>query len=251
MTRPWLVTGLTGTLAPHVAHALQTQGHTVTGWDRHTTPADDSVAARAHLKALNPQGILHLALGSEAWAHALATHAHQHDLPFVFTSTAMVFHHHPDGPHHADDPTTAQDDYGQLKARTEHTIRTAHPHAVIARIGWQIHPTATGNNMTQQLQEQHDQHGVIRASRHWIPATSFMTDTAQALATLAHDGTSGTIHLDSNAHDALTFPELVRGLARHLNRDWEVEETDDYTHDQRLMDDTTRLPSLRERLGLN
>lgn len=251
MTRPWLVTGLTGTLAPHVAQALEAQGHTVIGWDRHTTPADDSAAARAHLHTLNPQGILHLALGSEAWAHALATHAHQHDLPFVFTSTAMVFHHHPGGPHHTGDPTTAHDDYGQLKARTEHAIRAAHPHTVIARIGWQIHPTATGNNMTQQLQAQHDQHGVIRASRHWTPATSFMTDTAQALATLAQDGTSGTIHLDSNAHDALTFPELVRGLARHLNRDWVVEETDDYTHDQRLMDDTTRLPSLRERLGLN
>ncbi|PIG99005.1 sugar nucleotide-binding protein [Deinococcus sp. UR1] len=250
MTRPWLVTGLTGTLAPHVAHALQAQGHTVTGWDRHTTPADDSPAAHAHLHTLNPQGILHLALGSETWAHALATHAHATGIPFVHTSTAMVYSAQAGGPHHPTQPTHPDSDYGHHKARTEHAIRNANPHAVIARIGWQIHPTATGNNMTQQLQAQHDQNGVIRASRHWTPATSFMTDTAHALATLAQDGTTGTVHLDSNAHDALTFPELVRGLARHLNRDWVVEETDDYTHDQRLVDDTTRLPSLRERLGL-
>ncbi|UBV41981.1 NAD(P)-dependent oxidoreductase [Deinococcus taeanensis] len=251
MTRPWLITGLTGTLAPHIAGALHAQGHAAAGWNRHVTPPDDSPAAHQHLHTLNPQGILHLALGTERWAHTLAAYAHERRIPFVFTSTAMVFHHQPNGPHHPGDPTTALDDYGQLKIRTEQVIRDANPRAVVARIGWQIHPTAPGNNMIQQLNAQHEQQGVIRASRQWIPATSFMTDTAQALVTLAQDGTTGTVHLDSNARDALTFPDLVRALARHLHRPWQVEETDEYSHDQRLSDPVRRLPGLRKRLGQN
>ena len=38
-------------------------------------PADGSPQARAHLEALDPAGILHLAIGSEAWAGLLAEHA--------------------------------------------------------------------------------------------------------------------------------------------------------------------------------
>lgn len=248
MTRPWLVTGLTGTLAPHVADVLRAQGHSVVGWNRHLVPADDSPHARAYLADTDPVGILHLAIGSEAWAGLLAGHAAQRALPLVFTSTVMVFHHDPDGPHRPGDPTTSQDGYGQLKIRSEDAIRAAYPGAVIARIGWQMHPAGKGNNMIRQLGEQQAEHGVIRASRLWLPACSFMTDTARALVTLAQGGAAGTVHLDSNAQDALSFAELVRALAQQLHLPWQVEETDDYRHDQRLVDDVQRMPGLRAAL---
>ncbi|PNY81052.1 sugar nucleotide-binding protein [Deinococcus koreensis] len=247
--RPWLITGLNGTLAPHVAAALQAQGHRAVGWNRQTTPPDDLHAAQVWLDTLQPRGIFHLAIGSEGWAGRLAAYAAQHGLPFVFTSTAMVFHHDPDGPHQPRDPRTAQDGYGQLKIRSEDAIVAANPDAVIARIGWQIHPDATGNNMVAQLGAQQREQGRIRASRHWIPACSFMDDTAAALVGLAQDASRGPVHLDSNANDALNFPDLVRALARQLGQPWQVEETEDYRHDQRLADGVERMPGLRGRLG--
>ncbi|PTA66894.1 sugar nucleotide-binding protein [Deinococcus arcticus] len=246
---PWLITGLNGTLAPHVAQVLRDQGHAVVGWNRHTTPPENAQAAEDLLKTTRPQGIFHLAIGSEAWAAQLARWAARAGVPLVLTSTAMVFHHDPDGPHHPQDPRTSQEGYGQLKIRTEDAVQAAHPGAVIARIGWQIDPGAQGNNMAAHLNAQQAQHGRIRASRHWIPACSFMADTAHALVALAQAGGAGPVHLDSNARDALPFPEVVRRLARTLGLPWEVEETDDYTHDQRLLDPAEHLPRLSRRLA--
>lgn len=246
---PWLITGLNGTLAPHVARVLGAQGQAVVAWDRHRTPPDDALAAGAFLAATRPQGIFHLAIGSEAWAAQLARHAADHGVPFVLTSTAMVFHHDPNGPHRPHDPRTSQEGYGQLKIRTEDAVQAANPHAVLARIGWQMDPGGQGNNMVAHLDAQQAEHGRIRASRHWIPACSFMADTARALVALAQEGAAGPVHLDSNAHDALPFPDVVRRLARTLERPWQVEETEDYHHDQRLLDATERLPRLSERLS--
>ena len=47
------------------------------------------------------------------------------DLPFLFTSTAMVFDHEPDGPHRPADPRTARDDYGRMKIASEDAVLAA------------------------------------------------------------------------------------------------------------------------------
>ncbi len=150
----------------------------------------------------------------------------------------------PDGPFRPEEAPTAKDDYGTYKARCEAAVRAAHPDAVVARIGWQADPDGLGNNMVAQLAAQAEAAGgTVRASRLWRPATSWMSDTAAALVGLALSGRTGTVHLDSNAADAWTFPEIIRYVARRTGHDWHIEEHDELDHDSRLVGDEDLMPS--------
>src|SRR5690606_13075011 len=128
--------------------------------------------------------------------------------PFLFTSTAMVFHHEPDGPYRPDDPRTARDEYGRYKARCEDAARAANPGAIVARIGWQISTRRGGNSMLEALHARARDEGVIRASTRWLPATSFLVDTAEALRDLLLRGVGGTYHLDGNAEARWDYHRL-------------------------------------------
>ena len=152
-TSPILITGLKGSLAPRAAQAARQRGYVVAAWDRSAVPPDVPAAGDAFLAQLQPHAILHLATGNEAWAEQLATYAAQQGIAFVFTSTAMVFDHVPDGPHAVDDARTAKDDYGRSKIRSEDAVLAANAAAMVARIGWQIDPEVVGNNMLRALDD--------------------------------------------------------------------------------------------------
>lgn len=244
-----LITGLGGTLAPVLGEAFAARGETVAGWDRGRVDPNDRAACEALLDELDPAVVCHFAMGAEAWAAALAAWCRAHSRPFLFTSTAMVFDRLPDGPHRVGDPRSAKDDYGRYKIRCEDAIRGASNAAIVARIGWQIGAARGGNNMLEALYRMAEVSGAVRASRAWIPACSFMRDTADALLTLLDRGEPGVFHLDANAHSALDFPTIARRLARLHHADWAIEITDDYLHDQRLPDSRVSLPPLTERLG--
>lgn len=239
-----LVTGLNGTLAPRLAEMAAAAGHEVAGWDRRAVDPDDEAASAAWLVALQPDAVAHLGMGSARFAGWLAAHCER----FVFTSTAMVFEHQPDGPHAVADARTARDDYGRYKIACEDAVTAASGTATIARIGWQIDPSRPGNNMLMALDDWQRRDGRVAASQAWTPACSFMADTAAALLALLEQPRPGVHHLDSNADEAWRFDELARALARAFQRDWKVEPHDDYRHDQRLVGGPTRLPPLSARL---
>jgi dTDP-4-dehydrorhamnose reductase len=255
-----LVTGLSGTLAPHVARALRSRGHEVLAWDRDALDpnAADAPAVHRHLESLGVSGICHLGMGAEQWAGAMAGFAAQRGMPFVFTSTAMVFDASSGGPHRVGDARTARDDYGRYKMRCEDAVLAANSSAAIARIGYQIDwDKPEGNNMVAHLLQQAAS-GPIRASVAWVPATSVMADTAAALADLVELARSkqgaGVHHLDSNASDAWTYPQIVAAVSRKLGVSWNVEVTREYVHDQRLLSDSARsdvvrIAGLASRLG--
>ncbi len=246
-----LVTGLSGTLAPRLAELATGQGWRVSGWDRRAVPADDGAAANAELQRLRPDAIAHLAIGSAAWAGLLARHARDRGIPMLFTSTAMVFDHDPDGPHDVAAPRNARDDYGRGKIECEDLVRAAHPQATIARLGWQIDPHANGNNMRAELDRWQARDGRIAASARWTPACSFMDDTGAALLGLLAGSPGATVHLDSNAVEAWTFDQVVNALKIHCDRDWVVESDRGdraYAHDQRLVGGGVALPPLSARL---
>jgi dTDP-4-dehydrorhamnose reductase len=243
-----LITGLGGTLAPALGAAFAARGETVAGWDRSRVDPEDRAAGEALLDELDPTAVCHLAMGPEAWAAALAGWCRTRRRPFLFTSTAMVFDQKPDGPHRVGDPRTAKDDYGRYKIRCEDAVRGASNAAIVARIGWQIGESRGGNNMLEALYRMAEVSGAVRASRAWIPACSFMHDTADALLTLLDRGEPGVFHLDANAHSALDFPTIARRLARRHHADWAIEVNDDYLHDQRLPDSRVQMPPLTERL---
>jgi len=245
-----LITGLTGTLGPKVADAARARGHDVMGWDRHAVPTDDAGPIRRHLDALRPAGIVHLALGAEIWAAELARFAADAGIPFLFTSTAMVFDADPDGPHAPGDARTAKDEYGRYKIRCEDAVLAANPAGMVARIGWQIDPDASGNNMLAHLDGWQRDRGVVEASRLWTPACSFMADTAEALLDLLAAPVAGTHHLDANAAEAHRFDRIVSALADAFSRDWHIQVTDSYRHDQRLTGGEHRIRPLSVRLPL-
>ncbi|MDR7267686.1 dTDP-4-dehydrorhamnose reductase [Pelomonas saccharophila] len=239
-----LITGLNGTLAPRLAEAARAAGHQVIAWDRATVNPDDEALSAAWLAAQAVDAVAHLGMGSARFAGFLAERCHN----LLFTSTAMVFDHKPDGPHDVADDRTARDDYGRYKIDCENAILLASETPVIARIGWQIDPTQPGNNMLMALDGWQQREGRVAASRAWTPACSFMSDTAAALLALIERPLPGVHHLDSNAAEAWRFDELARALARRFGRDWRVEANEDYHHDQRLVGGPSGLPPLSARL---
>ena len=249
-TAPILITGLKGSLAPRAAQAARQRGYAVAAWDRSAVPPDVPAAGDALLAQLQPRAILHLATGSEAWAGQLATYAAQQGIAFVFTSTAMVFDHVPDGPHAVDDARTAKDDYGRSKIRSEDAVLAANAAAMVARIGWQIDPEVVGNNMLRALDDWQLREGCVAASQAWRPACSFMTDTATALLDLIEQPQPGVHHLDSNAEEGHSFDRIVAALQTQYQRaHWQIRVHADYAHDQRLVGGAGRMPKLSERLG--
>jgi dTDP-4-dehydrorhamnose reductase len=244
-----LITGLNGTLGPRVADAAGRAGFQITGWNRDRVNADDADAATRWLQAERPAAIVHLALGSEGWAGRLARHAHEHRIPFLFSSSAMVFHHDPDGPHRIGNERTARDDYGRYKIRCEDTIRSANADAMIVRIGWQIGSVPVGNNMLRALDDWQAQEGHVQASRRWTPACSFVDQTAAAFVRLLRAPRPGTFHFDSNARGAYSFVQVVRALQATFGRTgWQIREHDDDVHDQRLLGDELDPPDLADAL---
>ncbi len=235
-----LLTGLSGTLAPKIAAHATRRGWRISGWDRHRIAPADTGACRAYLADIKPDAIAHLAMGEESWAGWLAAYAAEAGMPFVFTSSAMVFDHDPDGPHAPGDARTAKDDYGRYKIHCEDAVRAANPVATVLRIGWQIdadaHGRAHGNNMLAHLDEQQRRDGRIVASTLWRPACSFMEDTAEALLGLVERPVSGVVHIDGNAVEGPTFARIVAALKHEYAReDWMIVAEEGYRHDQRLV----------------
>ncbi|RZU02466.1 sugar nucleotide-binding protein [Rivibacter subsaxonicus] len=244
-----LVTGLNGTLAPRLAQAARAAGVDVIGWDRARINPDDIQATQRWLDATRAEAIAHLAMGSADWAARLAAHAAERAMPFVFTSTAMVFDHEPDGPHAPDSARNARDDYGRYKIACEDAVLCANPGATVARIGWQIDPSQPGNNMLMALDQWQARDGCVAASRAWRPACSFMADTAAALLALLQQPRAGVVHLDSNAAEAHSFVAIVAALKARFARDaWILREHEDYRHDQRLAGGARLVPPLSARL---
>mgnify|MGYP001188613819 CR=1 FL=1 len=249
MAQVTLISGLNGTVAPALREALEVAGRTCVGWDRSAVAPEDAERVGAHLDRLDPAAVCHLALGAEGWAAGLAAWCARRGRPFLFTSTAMVFDHEPDGPHHPGDQRTAKDEYGRYKIRCEDAVRAANPQAIVARIGWQIGRTRTGNHMLAALHGQAARGEAIRASTRWIPAASFLEDTAAALRGLLEAGQGGTWHLDGNAETAWDYLRLARALQARLgDPGWRIEPCEDYAHDQRLLDPRVQVTPLSRRL---
>jgi dTDP-4-dehydrorhamnose reductase len=245
-----LITGVNGTVAPVLVDAVRRDGAEVVAWDRAQVSTVDRDVMREFIDRTRPDWICHLAMGDEDWAGFLADHCQRNDIGFLFTSTGMVFDCAPDGPHRVGDERTAKDDYGRYKVRCEDAINAASSQAIIARFGWQIGTGRGGNNMVESLYEKMEGDGVIRPSRRWIPATSFMTDTCAALRELMERGEAGTFQLDSNSECALTFADIAEALKVKHGADWLIEPVDDYVHDQRLLETRISMPRLDERLSV-
>src|SRR5690606_29050618 len=99
-----LITGSRGTVGAALCAWLEQRGHQVIPWDRARVPVADDHAMEACVRAAAPDSVYHLAIApqpagrpDEPWlinyrgTGGLAWITRILDIPFVFTSTAMVF----------------------------------------------------------------------------------------------------------------------------------------------------------------
>lgn len=254
-----IVTGANGTVGQALMAALAAEGITAVSWNRHQIPVNDPEKMRAFLIEEQPDLLFHLAvltsptgmenedwLVNRAWPQELAKLTAELNIRFLFTSSVMVFTDNAKGPFTVDTPPDATEgSYGYGKLLAEQDILSINPNAVVARIGWQIGEAAGSNNMIDFLTKQMAENGEIRASSKWLPACSFLADTAVSLITLAKSG-QGLYLVDSNTK--WTFFQIVQALNKTHANPWQVTETADFVYDQRMQDARVDIPDLSNRL---
>ncbi len=236
MTPTAYVTGLTGTVAPFLVEALKTKGFTTGGHHIRVNEVQDISLSLADINLVQPTIIFHLALGPIAWAEALASYADQHDLPFVYVSTASVFDDNAAGPYHLSAQVNAKQGYGLYKYQCEQAVLKANPNAYVIRIGWQIDPQqrTNTNNMFRFFQDQINQQGKIVVSDQFYPSTSWLNDTSDALVNLTFDHPSGLYHLNGNTSDSLYT--IANKLNLQFKKNWIIEKNDTFKRNDVLLD---------------
>lgn len=261
-----LITGARGTVGLALTRELERLGAQVICWDRQQVGLDDYAQMEAFVAQIKPEVIFHLAIASSPtgrsgeswhvnvhWTHELAWIARQHNARFVFASTAMVFTDELPGPYTPQSIPDAAHGYGYEKLVAEQVCFKQHPSPIIARLGWQIsslHTPTLGNTMFAHLKDLYERSpdGHIRASTKWLPACSFLEDTVAALIALADLSTpSGIYMIDSNKR-GVTFAQLAGALAERFAQPWRITPTEEYIHDQRMLDPRVTLATLTERL---
>ena len=258
MARKALVTGARGTVGSALCAHLTARGHQVVAWPRDRIAPWDVAAMAPYLRGAAPDLAFHLAIASRStgtdhegwrvnveWAGALAGMCGELDIPFIFTSTAMVFSDQARGPFTRQASPDAREGYGYEKRMAEALVRDKNPAARIVRLGWQIGTAPGSNNMIDYLAARMTEHGEVRASTAWLPATSFLDDTAAVLADVV-ERPPGLYMIDSNR--GWSFYDIACALNQQHGEPWTITATDDFVYDQRLLDDDLDVPSLATRL---
>jgi len=255
-----LITGMNGTVGRALAEALRTSGGDPIAYARDGRAPDDPGDVAARIAIARPDALFHLAIASKPtglaneskrinidWPAHLAAACANAGVRFIFTSTAMVFSDNARGPFTIHSEPDASSGYGFEKRTAEQRVREANPAATIVRLGWQIGRSPGGNNMLTFFDQHMREKGVVRASTKWLPACSFLEDTAPALIQLVAMPPR-LYHVESNTR--WTFFEIAAALNARAGSPWKIEPTDDFIYDQRLIDSTLKLPPLDARLNL-
>jgi dTDP-4-dehydrorhamnose reductase len=254
-----LVTGASGTVGRALAARLVASGTEVVPWDRSHLPIDRYQPMEDFVRAARVDVVYGLAIASQPtgreneawlvnyeWPSELAWICRVLGVRYVHTSSAMVFSDRAVGPFTRASVADAEHGYGREKRLAEARVLAQNPAAVVVRLGWQI-GFEGGNTMVAALTEQMRERGKICASTRWLPACSFLDDTAAALERLATVAERGLYMIDSNIR--WSHFEIARALAADAALDWRVVPDDDgFVQDQRLIDPRLEVPSLRARL---
>lgn len=257
-----LITGLRGTVGRALHKQLLSRGDVVVGWDRARVPIDQYHVMESFVRDQAPDAVVHLAIASQPsgrpneswlvnyeWASELAWITRVLDVRFLFASTAMVFSDQALGPFTPSSLPDAASGYGYEKRRAEERVLSQNPQARVARLGWQIgdEPTPDSNNMLAHFERVAQKEGCVRASRRWLPATSFLADTAAALRRLIDPAAqSGIYMIDANTR--WNFFQIACALSRRHGDRWRIEPDDQFVFDQRMIDPRPAVPPLETTL---
>lgn len=252
-----IVTGSHGTVGTAICDVLARSSWELVRWDRREVAIDDYAAMETFVARVRPHALFHLAIASQPtkddradherwrveyeWTSELAWITRKLGVAFVYTSSVMVFRDDSPDPYTIATVPDAVQDCGRRKAQAEARVFEQNPGARIARLGWQIGHDFIGNQMTASLARERS----ARASVRWLPACSFVEDTALALLQLA-TARGGLYQLDSN--DRWSYFDIADALRRRHAADWTIEATWDRPYDQRMLDARITMPHLHRRL---
>ena len=237
-----IITGMNGTVAPYIYNELKRRDIEVYIWDRRKNSIDSEEAVFEYISSLQPDLFFHIATGPVEWVEYIAKATKELKIKLIYTSSVSVFSENGSGPYTATSIPDAEDDYGRYKIEGENAVRSGNPHAIIARLGWQIGSSAGSNNMMDFLFKAQKENGFIEASSKWYPSCSFLEDTAEALVDAALDLPSGTYLLNSNTN--YSFLEIVEHLRNLHGMQWDIRETTTFFRDDRMYDNRAEIRKL-------
>ena len=253
-----LVTGLRGTVGRAFEARMRGDGHQVIGWDRAVVPIDRYDAMERFVAETAPGAVMNLAIASQPtgrdreswlvnhdWPSELAWICRQHGIRFVHISTVMVFSPAAAGPFTIESVPDADHGYGHEKRLAEARVFHQDPNATVVRLGWQIGDAAGSNNMIDYFDRQARERDQVAASSRWLPACSFLPDTAAALARVL-TAPPGLYQIDGNERH--TMFEIASALSAHHGGRWRIAETTEPVQDQRMIDPRLAVPPLARRL---
>lgn len=254
-----LVTGASGTVGTALCRLLQSKQAEVIAWDRKMIPPDDYYRMENFVKLVKPDAIIHLAYASQLtgsnneswninyeWTSQLAWITHLLHIRFLFTSTNLVFKSN--GPYTLSSVADATEGYGFEKRKAEEQVFHQNPNALIVRLGWQIGRQGS-NTMVEFFNHKMREENTIRASTAWLPACSFLEDTCEKLMEMCFLFEPGLYMLDSN--ERWNICEIATALNNKFNFGWNIEPSEDYIADQRMIDSRVKIHSLKESLSLH
>lgn len=237
-----IITGMNGTLAPYVYKELIRHNIEVIIWDRNKTEIRSEESVYRFIRDNRPDFFFHIATGPVAWLEHIARATQAIGVKLLFTSSVSVFSEQGSGPYDIASVPNAEDEYGRYKIQCEQAVRTHHPEAVIIRLGWQIGDSIGTNNMFDFLSSQQAKNGFIEASTRWFPSCSFLTDTAEAIVSLALAQTAGTYLANSNRK--YSFYEIVSHLKDKYQTDWIIRASMAFVRDDRMTDERVAIHGL-------
>ena len=200
-----IITGANGTLAPYIIKVLKQKEVEVVVWDRDLVPIDQPKKIDAFIQEVKPDYFLHIATGPIGWLKEIIKSIKPYKIPLLFTSTVSVFSDQQRGPFDVEDKPLSEEDYGLYKQACEALIKEEYEgYSIILRLGWQIALEAKKNNMLTFLVSKE----VIEASKNFIPATSFMHESAKVIYHLLEDFAPALHQFDQNIDD-LSFYQLA------------------------------------------
>jgi dTDP-4-dehydrorhamnose reductase len=249
-----IITGGRGTVGSALASFLSARGNQVVLWDRNVVPIDCYQPMEDFVRRERPDVLFHLAIASQStgktneswlvnyeWTSELAWITRQLGVRFVFTSSVMVFSDKAKGPFTLESVPDAPEGYGYEKRVAEQRVFHQNPNAIVVRLGWQIGDAPGSNNMIDYFEK----HKAIKASPKWLPACSFVRDTAPTLASLA-TAEPGLYMMDANKK--WSFFEIASALNKTHGNRWKIEANDEFVYDQRMIDSRVVVPPLNATL---
>ena len=219
------ITGITGTVAPHLKEELVNNGYIV--YDKHIriNKDGDLIKLKEYLDKINPDYIFHLALGPISYVETLVNYANENDKILVYISTVSVFEDNDGGPYYKETQVKVKNEYGKYKYACEKRIIGNHSDK----------GDPTSNNMFNFIVNNLNEAKEITASDMFYPSTSFLSQTVKAIIDITENNGPDLYLVNSNRGKSLF--DIVNILNANYNLNIKVIKDSSLNRNDIMFDD--------------